>query len=59
MRQEDKDKIRKLNEELKDLNDSLLIVCQSNGLEIIDLGYIAQRVEDIKQEKRIIRARNI
>ena len=59
MRQEDKAQLKRLDIELKDINDSLLIVCQSNGLEIIDLGYIAQRVEDIKQEKRIIRARNI
>ena len=59
MRLEDKDKINRLDAELKDIQGALLLACKGDALEIIDLTYIAQRVEDIKQEKRIIRARNI
>ena len=49
---------KELLAELEDMRQGLLIALANKGcLEIIDLKYQAQRVEDIKQELRMARAR--
>ena len=49
---------KELLAELEDIREGLLIALESKGsLEIIDLKFMAQRVDDIKQELRIARAR--
>lgn len=55
----DKDRLADLDREMRSIEELLALECSNNRLEFLDLTYLAQRVEDIKQEARIIRARNI
>ena len=55
----DTERLKELNEEMKAIEQLLAVECSNNRLEFLDITYLAQRVEDIKQEARIIRARNI
>ena len=59
MNPNDKEKFKSLERELRAIEELLALECSKNQLEYLDLMYLAQRVEDIKQERRIIRARNI
>lgn len=50
--------VPQLEKELENIREGLLVALASpNSLEIIDIMFIAQQVNDIKQEMRIARAR--
>ena len=45
--------------ELEQIKRDLMTICEQDLLMVSDLEFFAQRVSDIKQEIRIIRARMI
>ena len=56
------DNLKELNKrekELRQIEKELMFICSNGMIEATDLGWYAQRVDDIKQEIRIIRARMI
>ena len=49
--------IRELSAEIEEIERYLVSVCSNGQLLLVDLGYIAGRVRDIKESLRILQAR--
>ena len=49
--------VSEIENEMEDIRQGLLVALQTpNALELVDIMYLAQRVNDLKQELRIAKA---